>query len=492
MSKISRRRFVGTIAAGGATAALNAGAQDSSPQQPGALLFTKRIPEMPSHDVVVCGGGPAGVAAALAARRAGQDVLLIEGRGQLGGTGISGLVSHWLGGRTDDCAQWVVGGIFRSLTEKAAERGYALIPVPEAGAKYQPHGWLMGQLGAGIPFDAYSMAALLDEEITAPGIRLLLDTRVIDVRQEAGRISHVIIQNKSGIAAVPARMVIDATGDADIAAWSGCDTVKGQAEDGLMTPATFQFHVYGVDQDALAAYIGAHDAPRFRDEIKKLRDAGEWPFPYDIFISVQLTEKGVMMLNTSRLVGIDGTDGASVTQGYLQGRKETQELLAILQKHFPGFANARLKAVAPALGIRETRRIVGAYVMTVDDLVTGKDFADTIGFSGYGWDLPDPKKPSRQPMAERNIERKRSITPLPYRILLPDGIDNLICPGRAVSVERDVLGPVRVMAPCMAMGEAAGAAAALALQSGKALPEVDPQVIRETLRAVDAIVDWPA
>lgn len=491
MEIISRRGFVGALAAGGAAAALNASAQSNESKQPGTLLFTRRIPEMPPCDVAVCGGGPAGIAAALAARRSGHKVLLVEGRGQLGGMGVSGLVSHWLGGRTDDCSQWVVGGIFRTLAQKAAERGCALIPVPEPGTTYQPHGWHLGQLAAGIPFDPYGMAALLDEEIQAAGVELLLDTHAIETQQDGNRITHVIINNKSGMAAVPVRMVVDATGDADIAALSGCAVVKGQPEDGLMTPATLQFHVYGVDQDALAAYINDHKAPRFREEIKRLREKGEWPFPYDIFISVQLTEKGVMMLNTSRLVGIDGANGRSVTEGYVRGRKETQELLGVLRKHFPGFANARIKTVAPALGIRETRRITGEYVMTVADLVEGKEFEDTIGFSAYGWDLPDPKRPSYQPMSSKGISRKRKVTPLPYRALLPRPVENLICPGRAISVEREVLGPIRVMAPCMAMGEAAGAAAALALHSDIPLTKVNTNTLRETLRGAGAIVDWP-
>ena len=171
------------------------------------------------------------------------------------------------------------------------------------------------------------------------------------------------------------------------------------------------------------------------------------------------------MINTPRICGIDGTDGRSLSEGMQRGRAEALQLLAVMRKHFPGFAGARLKAVAPLLGVRETRRIVGDYVLTVDDLVSGRPFPDVIGFTSYGWDLPDPKKPSYQPMHEERI-RKSPLTPIPYRIMVPRPIVNLICPGRAVSVERDVLGPLRVMAPCMAMGEAAGAAARQVVQEG--------------------------
>jgi hypothetical protein len=152
----------------------------------------------------------------------------------------------------------------------------------------------------------------------------------------------------------------------------------------------------------------------------------------------------------------------------------------------PGFSEARLKTVAPLLGVRETRRIRGPYVLSMEDLRAGKPFADTIGWSAYGWDLPDPKRPSDNP----SHGRKRKVTPIPYRVMVPTPVENLVCPGRSVSVERPVLGPLRVMAPCMAMGEAAGEAAAIAVRSRLAFRDVDPWVLRERLASHGAIVDW--
>jgi hypothetical protein len=335
------------------------------------------------------------------------------------------------------------------------------------------------------------MAAFLDEQTATAGVDVLLLTQVVDAVVQNGRISHVVTFNKSGLAAVPATAVIDATGDADVAARTGCDVVTGRESDGLMTPATLQFHVSGVDQDALAAYIGEHNAPRFREKIRQLRDAGQWPFPYEIFISVQLQEKGTMMINTSRLVGIDGTDGRSVTEGMIRGRQETLQLFEIMRKHLPGFADARLKDVAPLLGVRETRRIRGRFVLAVQDLVEGTEFDDAIGLSSYGWDLPDPKRPSHQPLSGK-VPRKRPVTPIPYRVMLPRPIENLICPGRAVSVERDVLGPLRVTGPCFAMGEAAGQAARQVVSQGVGFGGVEIGTLREELREQGAILELPS
>jgi len=449
------------------------------------------IPVLCAYDVIVCGGGPAGCAVALAAARQGLATLLVEGQGQLGGMGTSGLVSHWLGGRANNCRDWVVGGIFKELSLAGVERGVALLPEPEPDGTVCPHGWTSrGQLVAGVPFDAFGMAALLDDVVAESGAEVLFFTRAVSALKERDTITHIIIHNKSGFQAVAAKAVIDATGDADVAALCGCPTVLGREEDRLMTPVTLQMHMDHVDAAALKAYADARSENGYRwlDEIQALMKQGEWPFSYNRLISVQLTEADTFMVNTSRMTGYDGTDGASISKAMAQGRRESLQLCAILRKHFPGFENARIKTVAPLLGVRETRRIVGDFQLTVEDVVQGRDFEDTIGFSAYGWDLPDPKRPSHQPMNERKLV-KPPLTPIPYRMMLPQGVANLICPGRAVSCERDVLGPLRVMAPCMAMGEAAGVAAAQVVREGKPFAQVDAVRLRQTLKDGGAIVE---
>jgi hypothetical protein len=452
------------------------------------MIYSKQLPVWNEYDVVVCGGGPSGIPAALAAGRAGLKVLLIEATGQLGGVGTSAGVTHLLGGRTPDNKHACVGGIFQEITEELYRRGGAIDPRTIKEEKYSPFGWLKG-LMSGVPFDPIAMTALLDEKMLEAGVDVLYFTGCVDAVAENDRITHIVAFNKSGLFAIPAKTVVDATGDADIAARCGCPIVKGREEDGLMTPATLIFHVEGVDQDETRHYIYEHDSPRFRELIRSLRERGIWDFPYDIFISVQVHQKGTMMINTSRICDVDGTDGLSISKGMMRGRGEVHRLMAIMREHIPGFANARIKLVAPVLGIRETRRIVGDYVYTVQDVLDQADFPDTIGFSGYGWDLPDPKKPSYQPLADSDKKLKRPYTPIPYRCLVPRTVSNLICPGRAISVERHVLGPLREQAPCYAMGHAAGLAAVQAVE-GKRFIDVDTDRLRAELRAQGAIVDW--
>ena len=452
---ITRRNFLsamGAAAAGGIAVSSTGAAEDKTD----AFSFSRKLPVGKPCDVVVCGGGPSGTAAALAAARAGAKVLLIEGQGQLGGMGVSGMVSEWLGGDN--------GGIFREFSTEAIERGIA-----------RQSNW-------GPAFDPFAMAHYLDEKLARAGLDVLLGTQAVDVRIADERITHVVIFNKSGLAAVPARAVVDATGDADIAARSGCKTVKGRQSDGLMTPTTLIFHVDNVDEKALKAHFRKH-GDRLLAQIKELQKTREWPFPYNRFITRKLNADGVWMVNTVRLVGIDGTDGRSKSEGMVRGREEVRKLMKIFRKHVPGYAKARIKAVAPLLGVRETRRIRGRYILTREDLVAGKKFDDIIGHSSWGSDIPDPKRPSVNP----NRLKTRGRTPVPYRVMLPEPIENLICPGRAVSVDRVVLGSIRVMSPCMAMGQAAGQAAAMAVKGNVAFRNVDTQSLRKKLKANGAI-----
>ncbi|MHB8900644.1 MAG: FAD-dependent oxidoreductase [Thermoguttaceae bacterium] len=496
MSRQSRRNFLthaGLAAGSGLLAGPVPALAGQTQGGDGRMPFQRSIPVQRGYDLVVCGGGPAGCAAALAARREGLSVLLVEGQGQLGGMATSGLVSHWLGGRTQS-GQWVVGGLFREMALEAAERGCAVLPRLDPAEKYHPYGWYNWFIH-GVPIDPCGIARYLDEKLNRAGADVLLFTQAVDVVVEGDRITHVVTFNKSGLAAVPARAVIDATGDADMAARSGCQCVVGRQEDHLTTPATLEFHLSHVNRQRLTGYIQEQRDPKLRAKIRQLREQGIWRFPYDIFICTQLTEPDTFYVNTIRLVGVDGTDGRSVSDAMVRGRQEVDELLQILRRHVPGFEEARLKCVAPLLGVRESRRIVTDSTMTVADLSEGKQFPDTIGFSMYGWDLPDVKQPSVQPLASDTVEgykykiKKGPTTPLPYGVMIPRPIRNLACPGRAVGVERQVLGPVRVMAPCMAMGEAAGAAARQVVASGVSFSQVDVESLRDRLRQAGAIVD---
>lgn len=452
------------------------------------MLYTKKIETVYCYDTVVCGGGFSGFAAAYAAAREGLKVVLVERGNCLGGVGTQGLVNQILGVRLvnkqDYSYTTCVGDVFAQLEKRILAAGGG-VDVDSYDRSFHPHGW-KPSLSVGLVFDGEQMKYLLEQMLREVGVTVLYGTNIIDIIKEERKLTGVVVHNKSGLAVIEGECFIDATGDADLCAYAGCPFMKGD-EEGEMAAASLEMHVENVDYEKLTAYMKETDDTRFKALIEPLKESGEWKFPYEIFISVMLTRKDVFMINTIRQVGIDGTDGESLSNAVIDGRRENFELFAVMKKHFPGFENAAIRQIAPVVGIRETRRIEGQYTLSVADLMTGKDFEDGIALSSYIWDMPNPKNPSYQPF--KGVKRASLYTQIPYRCLLPQGADNLIAVGRCVSVEREALGPVRVMGPCIAMGTAAGIATKQAMELSGSYGKVDVEALREKIVSYGGYVD---
>lgn len=450
------------------------------------MKYEKELTQGGAYDLVVCGGGFAGFAAAYAAAREGVRTLLIEREGALGGVGTNGLVNHILGVRSfeNDVLKQCVGGVFAEIERRLLATGDG-VDVRGVDPNLNPHGWKKS-LAAGLVFDGERMKLVLEQMLAEVGTEILYYTDIVDVIKDGTRLSGVVAHNKSGLSLICGKYFVDATGDGDVAALAGCGFEIGDADGGLAA-ASLEMHVENVDTNALAAYMRDTGDVRFKNLIGELKRQGKWIFPYDIFISVKLVRNDVYMINTIRQVGVNGTDAGSLAVATVEGRAENYRLLDLMRAYFPGFANATVRGIAPVVGVRETRRLHTQYVLRVQDIIDGTDFVDGIALSGYGWDMPNPKNPSVQPY--HGVKRRSRFTQIPYRSLLPIGVSNLIAVGRCIGVEREALGVVRVMGPCLAMGECAGIAAKYAIAAKNDFTAVDVTALRERIVARGGIVD---
>lgn len=446
------------------------------------------------YDFVVCGGGPAGFACAVAAARKGVKTALVERQGCLGGTATSGGVSHLLAGRklnpvTSEHVR-VVGGLFDELTDALIAKGEAVEP-NSIDLTFNPFGWYP-RMASGIAVDETALKVGMDAFCADAGVRVYFFTSVIALRRDGGRVASVVAANKDGLVEIEAGYFADCTGDADLAAMAGFPFLKGRESDGLTAPCSLEMHLDHVDGDVFVRYQNEHRSPKLVEIIEELKQKGVWKFPYEIFVAVRLAEKDVFMVNTIRQIQVDGTDERSVSAALAAGRKENIELFHIIRQYFPGFAESRIRRIADYLGVRETRRIRGAESVTLQNALKGKKYRDCIAATTYNFDLPDPLSPSSDSMMgdakNPNAARRHTIIQIPYGALIPKGSGNLIAAGRCISAERETLGPTRITGPCMMTGQAAGTAAAQVFASGSAFIEADTDVLRRTLWS-DGVVD---
>jgi len=433
-------------------------------------------------DVLVCGGGPAGIAASIAASRHGARTMLIEQFGCLGGVATNCLVGTWHGSYSRNGKYPVVGGIFSEIVEKLVAEG-AAIPAQRSGKR---HVGYASWHSPTVPFEYEPCKRICEQLVLKAGVKLRYFTTSVMPQLKDNKIAGMFVHSKNGMEFIKSGTIVDATGDADIAFQSGCPTIKGESEQGLMSAAGMIFVVEDVDSQAFERYCLETDDVRFRKVIADLEQKGQWHFPFKAINCCEMPRRGNFYINTLLLPGIDGTNADDLTRGMIEGRQKVVELMEQMAKIVPGFAKARITQISPMIGIRDTRRIVGEYRVSVKDIVQGKQFHDTIVLSGYQWDMADPKRVSYQQMWGTEIAREYS--EIPYRSLIPKGIDNLIVAGRSVSSDWDVLGIFRIMPACFAMGQAAGIAAIEVANKKISFKDVNIDKLREALQQDGAIL----
>ncbi len=403
-----------------------------------------------SWDVIVVGGGPSGSTAAAAAAREGARTLLIEGSGSLGGMGTSALVPAWTPFSDKEKI------IYRGLAEKVFR---ACSDVPHI--KKDALDW--------VAIDPERLKGIYDTLVTDAGAKVLFHTTLSSVARNGDKVETIVVTNKSGLTAYRAKVFIDCTGDADLSAWAGVEFHKGNAQGEKLMPATHCFALANVDEYALHngpnMYGGCADSP-----VQAMMKSGRYPLIPDSHLCQNIIGPGVVGFNAGHIWDVDNTKPETVSAALMLGRKMAREYLRGLAEFHPrAFGNAFLVMTGSMLGIRETRRIVGDYVLTLDDYVKRRSFPDEICRNSYFIDVHWAKEEAAAVNAGRNDWESRCMHygkgeshGIPYRCLVPKGVENLLVAGRSVSCEQIVQGSVRIMPACLVMGEAAGTAAALA------------------------------
>ncbi|MBN8525580.1 MAG: FAD-dependent oxidoreductase [Planctomycetes bacterium] len=423
------------------------------------------------HDVVVLGGGPAGCTAAAAAARRGARTLLIEGTGCLGGMGTSGLVPAWC--PFSDHQQVIYRGLAWTVFDRARQ-GMRHLPKERVD-------W--------VPIDPERLKRTYDDIVSEAGATVLFHTQFARVVAVDGRVEALIICNKAGLSAVRAQVFVDCSGDADLAAAAGARFHKGNADGKRLMPATHCFQLANVDDDAYRH--GPQLAASYTDSpIYAIVNSGRYPLIPDTHCCNNKIGPGVVGFNAGHIWDYDNTDPISVSKALMQGRKMAAQYRdALAEFHPSAFGNAVLTQTGSLMGTRETRRIVGDYELTLDDYLARRSFADEICRNSYFIDVHHAKDEIAKDPVKANEWEKRAHRygpgeshGIPYRCLTPAGLRNVLVAGRSISCEQIVQGSVRVMPVCLAMGEAAGAAAGAALTVGGDVHAVDTAALREHLR----------
>ena len=421
------------------------------------------------YDVVVLGGGPAGIAAALAAGRCGRSTLLIERYGYLGGAGTAAGLSTFCGLHSNVYGEHV--RTTRGLADDILDRLAAM------NALNPPHMSVQNRIQA----QAYDISAykIVADELMAEanvdvlyhalgaGIIMLSDTKI----------DALLIETKSGRIAVRGAMFIDGSGDGDVAAWAGAPFEVGDGEGGMLYPSTM-YRINAVDPDKAgkaweliprlmeeAEARGEASFPRKKPIVRPQRNPIEW-------------RANVTQIRNEDGSAVSGIDARQLSYGEIQGRRQCWESFEFIKSVTPGFEKAYIVEIAPQIGIRETRRVLGDYVLTVDDILECRDFGDSIGVNGW----PVEAHVVGDVKFVFAAEGSRGYNQIPYRTIVPRTVENLFVVGRCASMTHDAQSSARVSGPCFTMGQAAGTAAHLALEAGVTPRNVDIRNLQERLR----------
>ena len=421
------------------------------------------------YDVAVVGGGSSGVCAAVGAARQGASVLLIERYGFLGGTLTGAMVAPMMTFHSP--SGQVIAGLAQEIVDRLMARGGS------PGHIYDTTGYVPTVT----PFDFEALKQVELEMCLEAGVKLLLHAMVTGVDVRSGHIESLKVQSREGAHRVRARVVVDASGDADVAYLAGVPFDFGRPGDSMAQPATIKFRVDRVDTGAIKEYVARHPedfriGPRgvkgliesplisicgFFSLIREARQRGELDLERDQVLFFNTPDPGEVIVNMTRVTGLTELTSEFLTGAEVTARMQVQQLMQFLRRRIPGFEHARLVATGVQIGLRETRRIRGLYTITRDDVVVARQFDDAVARNAYPIDIHSPDGDGVETV---RIKDGGAHT-IPVRSLLNGAVGNLVVTGRAISTTHEAHASTRLSPVCMAVGQAAGTLAAIAAKS---------------------------
>lgn len=430
------------------------------------------------YDVIVCGAGASGVVAAIASGRNGCKTLLVEKENCSGGQATSGLLCLW--GPFFDRTQRIIKGIPQEILERTIKAGGVLLQK----SPFTPVNPEM--LKGFIPVNPEILKLVLDTMLEEAGVEVLYHSICAGARSSEGFIQNMTIANKSGIREISASIYIDGTGDGDLSAKAGAEWEMGTASEGFFQPMTMVCRIGGVDENVYK-WEGNF---KYKNEILKARERGEITFDAGgigaaVFVPGQ---KGVIAVNMSHIFDLNPLNPLEISKAEVLGRKYAQEIVNFFRKTIPGCENAFLVDTAMQVGVRESRRIVGEYKITLEDVLSGQRFPDAIAANAYSIDIHIRNEETGR-LRDVNARHPEKYYHIPFRALIPKGFSNLLVVGRCISCTSEAMSSIRIMPSCMAIGHAGGTAGALAVKNNVSVRDLPIEKLQEKLRSENAFID---
>ena len=410
---------------------------------------------MKKYNLIVAGGGLAGVAAAIGAAREGLSVLLIEKSGCLGGAMSNSLVFPFMYYWTDDSdsknRKYLCKGIFAEMVERVKQYNSSC-----NDTIFKPEYFKL----------------VLDDMITEAKVDVLFHSAVFEVKSENRCIKSVSLTTVSGVLTIEADFFVDATGDGNLFTLAGCDYQLGRDGDGLCQPMTTCFRMCGVDIEQFQK-----DRNKLQELYKKYQQEGKITNPRENILVFTGIGDGVLHFNTTRIIKHDPTNPFDVSKAEIAARRQIHEMAAFLKENSTAFENSTVISIANDIGIRESRKLKGVHILTEEELKNLVEFEDAIALGNYDIDIHNPSGTGTSHYYFKSGEYYQ----IPYRSLLPKEYDNLLVAGRCISTTHEAQASIRIMPICACLGEAAGTAVSVAHKSGKTAHSVDINEVRKKL-----------